>query len=73
VYQMMKRIVGHLPFDYRVLLSGYMPEYVYRVGGLDRSFTLEELRALGYISERAKKADASETFSADIRRGVPPI
>jgi hypothetical protein len=50
-----------------------MPEYVYRVGGLDRSFTLEELRALGYISERAKKADTSETFSADIRRGVPPI
>ena len=73
VYQMMKRIVGHLPFDYRVLLSGYMPEYVYRVGGLDRNFTLEELRALGYISERAKKADASETFSADIRRGVPPV
>jgi len=73
VYQMMKRIVGHLPFDYRVLLSGYMPEYVYSVGGLDRNFPLEELRALGYISERAKKADGNETFSADIRRGVPPI
>ncbi len=69
VYQMMKRIVGHLPFDYRVLLSGYMPEYVYSVGGLDRNFPLEELRALGYISERARKADSSETFSADIRRG----
>ncbi len=73
VYQMMKRIVGRLPFDYRVLLSGYMPEYVYNVGGLDRNFPLEELRALGYISERARRADGSETFSADIRRGVPPL
>jgi len=73
VYQMMKRIAGHLPFDYRVLLSGYLPEYVYSVGGLDRRFPLEELRALGYISERAKKSDASATFSADIRRGVPPL
>jgi len=73
VYQMMKRIVGHLPFDYRVLLSGYMPEYVYSVGGLDRNFPLEELRALGYISERARNSDLSETFSADIRRAVPPL
>ncbi len=62
VYQMMKRIVGHLPFDYRVLLSGYMPEYVYRVGGLDRHFPLEELRALGYISERARKPDRARRF-----------
>ncbi|MGO9513991.1 MAG: DUF4105 domain-containing protein [Steroidobacteraceae bacterium] len=73
VYHMMKRIIGHLPFDYRVLLSGYMPEYVYRVGGLDRRYPLEELRALGYISERAKQADRSNTFSADIRRGVPNL
>ncbi len=73
VYQMMKRIVGHLPFDYRVLLSGYMPEYVYGVGGLDRNFALEELRTLGYISERARNSGSSETFSADIRRGVPPL
>ena len=35
IYHMAKRIVGHLPFDYRVLLSGYLPGYVYKVGGLD--------------------------------------
>ena len=33
VYRFMKRIcAGRLPIDYRVLLSGYMPEFVYRVG-----------------------------------------
>jgi hypothetical protein len=71
VYQMMKRIVGRLPLDYRLLFSGYLPEYVYRVGGLDRRYSLEELRRLGRITERARVSDRSESFSADIRRGIP--
>ncbi|HEY4446919.1 MAG TPA: DUF4105 domain-containing protein [Steroidobacteraceae bacterium] len=73
VYQMMQRIVGYLPLSYRLILSGYLPEYVYRVGGLDQRFSLEELRALGRISERAKEADRSDDFSADIRERVPDI
>ena len=71
VYHMMRRIVGRLPFSYRLLFSGYLPEYVYRVGGLDRRFTLTELRDRGRIAERAKQADCSTSFSADIRRGLP--
>jgi hypothetical protein len=73
VYGMLKRVVGRLPFSYRLLLSGYMPEYVYGVGGLDRRYPLEELRALGYISDRARKSDQSASFSADIRLGVPGL
>lgn len=73
VYQLLTRIVGRLPLSYRVLLSGYMPEYVYRVGGLDPRYSLEELRAQGHISERAKKADRSDRFSEAIRQGVPPL
>jgi hypothetical protein len=71
VYQMMKRIVGRLPLDYRLLFSGYLPEYVYRVGGLDRRYSLEELRRLGHITERARISDRRTSFSADIRRGIP--
>ena len=71
VYQMMKRIVGRLPLDYRLLFSGYLPEYVYRVGGLDRRYSLEELRRHGRLSERARISDRSESFSADLRRGIP--
>ena len=73
VYHMMQHIVGYLPMDYRLLLSGYIPEYVYRVGGLDNRFSLAELRARGHITERAKKADRSESFSADIRQGIPAV
>jgi hypothetical protein len=68
---MMKRIVGRLPLDYRLIFSGYLPEYVYRVGALDQHYSLGELRALGRITDRAKKADGSDSFSTDIRRGIP--
>jgi len=73
VYLMMKRIVGHLPLDYRLLLSGHLPEYVYRVNGLNRAFSLDELRSRGRITERAKSSDRSPHFSADIRRGLPGV
>ena len=73
VYQMMERIVGYLPLSYRLILSGYLPEYVYRVGGLDQRHPLQELRARGRITERAKQADRSDTFSADIRQGIAEL
>jgi len=70
-YHMMKQIVGPLPLDYRLILSGYLPEYVYRVGGLDKRYSLRDLRALGRITERARIADRSDDFSAAIRQGIP--
>jgi len=73
VYHMMKRIVGYLPWSYRLLFTGYLPAYVYRVGGLDQRFTLEELRTLGRITDRARQSDRSDSFSADIRKGIPVI
>lgn len=71
VYHMMRHIVGYLPWDYRLLLSGYLPEYVYKEGGLDMRYGLKDLRAFGRITQRAKKADRSMRFSIDIRQGVP--
>ena len=73
VYQMMRRIAGRLPLDFRLLLSGYLPGYVYRIGALDLRYPLNELQALGRIGERAKRSDRSACFSADIRAGIPPL
>jgi hypothetical protein len=73
VYHMMNRIVGYLPLNYRLLFSGYLPAYVYRVGGLDQRYSLEQLRTLGRITERARAADRSDDFSARIRQGIPSI
>ena len=70
VYHMMNRIVGRLPLDYRLLLSGYLPEYVYSVQGLNQRYSIEELRAHGRITERAKRADRRADFSDIIRQGL---
>ena len=72
VYEMMKRIVEPAAVELpAVLLPGYLPEYVYRVGGMNSRYPLEVLRARGRLTERAKAADRSETFSTDRPRGIP--
>lgn len=71
VFSMMRRIIGDLPLDYRLLLSGYLPAYVQKQRGLQLDYQLDELRALGRITERALEADQAEDFSARIRQGVP--
>jgi len=73
VYRMMRHIVGGLPLDVRLLLSGYLPGYVYAVGGLDQRYTLEQLRAFGRITQRARQAGYGGEFSAAIRAGIPPL
>jgi hypothetical protein len=70
---MMRRILGHLPLDLRLLFSGYLPGYVHKVGGLDPRYPLEELHRLGRFTERAKQSDRRPSFSADIREGIPPV
>ena len=73
VYQMVSHIIGRLPLSYRLLLSGYLPEYLHALGALDQRYPLSELRACGRLRERAQAADQSDTFSADIRRGIPEL
>ncbi|HET8598274.1 MAG TPA: DUF4105 domain-containing protein [Castellaniella sp.] len=68
VYDMVRPIVPGLPMDIRLILSGYLPEYLYRHGGLDTSQPLETLRAGADISERAARAGPSADFSRRIRQ-----
>lgn len=69
VFHMLKQIVGHLPLDYRLLATGYLPEYVHKVGGLDDSVPLAELTRRGHFTQRAKRAGTGADFSAAIRDG----
>ncbi|CAH1666753.1 MAG: DUF4105 domain-containing protein [Chelatococcus sp.] len=73
VYEMVNRIVPGLPMDYRLVLSGYLPEYIHDVGGLDTNTSVAELRKRGRITERAIAADKSPDFSNAIRANVPGI
>jgi len=58
---------GHLPFSWKILLSGYVPEYLYESKSLDNHRPFEELQRLAYINPIAQAADQSPDFSQRIR------
>jgi hypothetical protein len=60
-----------LPFNWKVLLSGYTPEYVYEQGRLDRSLPFEELKRRSLVNAAGKAADQAPDFSRLIRAGLP--
>lgn len=58
---------GHLRFSWKILASGYVPEYLYESGVLDTTLPLEELRQRVHVNARAQAADGSAEFSRLIR------
>ena len=71
VYRMARQIDPGLPWDVRLLFTGYLPEYLYRVGVVDRSVPLEELRERSRITARARNARTTDDFSQAIRQQLP--
>jgi hypothetical protein len=71
VWMLVRALAGRLPLDWRILLSGYFPEYVYDLGSLDTRVPFAELKAASLINERAHGADHDPAFSARIREGLP--
>jgi hypothetical protein len=61
---------GHLAFNWKVLLSGYAPPYVFEQGRLDTSLPFEELKKRSRINEAARAADRAPDFSQRIRAGL---
>ena len=61
---------GHLPYSWKILLSGYVPEYLYEQGRLDTSVPFAELQQRSLINPRAVAADDAADFSAQIRAGL---
>lgn len=71
VFKMVRVINPGLPMDYRVLLSGYLPNYAYSLGATDTSRPFEKLRDLSRIRDKAIRADTDPDFSVRIREGIP--
>ncbi|MGB3836426.1 DUF4105 domain-containing protein [Castellaniella sp.] len=68
VYDMVRPIVPGLPMDIRLILSGYLPQYLYRHHGLDNTRPLDVLRRQADITARAAQAGPAEVFSRQIRQ-----
>ena len=69
IFHMVRTLQPSLPLDYRVLLAGYLPEYVYDLGRLDTNLPFEVLRDRSHIRGKADSTDPG--FSKKIREGVP--
>jgi len=59
---------GHLPFSWKILMSGYVPEYLYESGRLDQSLSLSDLKDKAYVNPLVEKQAISSSFSSTIRR-----
>jgi hypothetical protein len=62
---------GHVPLSWKVLLSGYAPEYVYDMGRFDRRLPFPELKRRAHVNATAQAADQAPDFSKRIRAGLP--
>jgi hypothetical protein len=71
VWFLVRALSDRFPLDWRVLLSGYFPEYAYDLGSLDTSLPFQELKARSLINDKAHAADQDPNFSARIRAGLP--
>lgn len=69
VYRMAKQISADLPRDYRLLLTGYLPEYFHDVGVVNRSISVEQLRQRSRITDLARRSGPADDFSKAIRMG----
>ncbi|MBW9113640.1 DUF4105 domain-containing protein [Rhizobium cauense] len=70
VVKMMRVVGATVPFDWRLIVNGYLPDYAYDHGALDTSASLAELRAAAHIDQRARVDALSPDFSKSIRVGV---
>jgi Domain of unknown function (DUF4105) len=59
------------PWSWKVLLSGYLPQYIYELGKLDRTLPFEELERRVWVNARAHAADRDPAFSQRIRKTSP--
>jgi hypothetical protein len=59
------------PMSWKILLSGYVPDYLYELGRLDTTHSFVELERLSRVNERAHAAGADAAFSQRIREGLP--
>ena len=71
IFTMVRAVTASIPFDWRIILTGYLPAYLYDRGAVDTSIPLEELRQRADVTGRVDAGLSEEEFSSRIREGVP--
>lgn len=58
-------------WDWRIIVNGYVDEFMYEQGVLDQSLPLALLKERSLINRKANAAGSAENFSKRIREGLP--
>lgn len=59
------------PMSWKILLSGYVPDYLYELGRIDTTRPFAELEKSSRVNDRAHAADKDPAFSQRIRIELP--
>jgi hypothetical protein len=62
---------GSAQYNWKILFSGYAPQYAYELGRLDTRLPFAELKRQSHINARAQAAGDAPDFSQRIRAGLP--
>jgi hypothetical protein len=71
VFKLVRAAGSTLPLDWRLVVNGFLPGYLYDHRAVVTTMPLSELMERARISEKARAADQSPDFSRLIRVGVP--
>lgn len=69
VFRLARLLDPGLPLDWRILASGYVPDYLHDLGVLDPALTMEEIRALALVDPDARPTELP--YSRGIRAHWP--
>jgi Domain of unknown function (DUF4105) len=71
VFKLVRAAGSGLPLDWRLVVNGFLPGYLYDHKAVVTTMPLNELMERARVSPQAKAADQSPDFSRLIRVGVP--
>ncbi|MFZ0134299.1 MAG: DUF4105 domain-containing protein [Desulfobacterales bacterium] len=71
VVRLIRAYGGQVRYNWKVLLSGYAPQYAYELRALDTHLSFDELRKKSYINPQAGALGDDPDFSRKIRQGLP--
>lgn len=70
IFELARLIEPGMPLDWRILLSGFLPDYLYDHGLLRTDLPLEEVKRKAAIVPRAQGLTSAADFSIAIRKGL---
>jgi len=71
IFDMMQIVTSSIPFDWRIILTGHLPSYLYEHDAVDTRIPLEELRQRADVTSRVDAGLSEVEFSSRLREGVP--